>query len=201
MRIGVVDYEAGNLKSVETALKHLQADFLISKESSELAKCGKIIFPGVGEAFSAMKVLEQTGLAAFIRDSFKADVPLFGICLGSQIVLEASDERKTTCLGLVPGRAVRFKKNKGIKIPHMGWNGVVIKKPHYIFNTIPDGSSFYFVHSYYPAPFREDDIVAVTEYDIQFSSVFAKGSLVAVQFHPEKSGEVGLQMLSNFINH
>ena len=201
MKIGVVDYKAGNLKSVETALKYLKADFVISGDSRELAECGKIIFPGVGEALSAMKVLKDSGLAVFMKESFVSDIPILGICLGSQIVLDSSEENNAVCLGLVPGKAVRFKKNSGLKIPLMGWNQVSVMSDHYIFNNISDGSSFYFVHSYYPSPENKDDVVAVTEYGIRFSSVFARRNLVAVQFHPEKSGETGLQMLLNFIKH
>ncbi len=201
MKIGVVDYEAGNLKSVETALSYLQSDFIISQDIRELETCGKIIFPGVGEAFSAMKVLRDTGLSSFIQNCFRSDVPILGICLGSQIVLDASDENNAVCLGLIKGKAVRFKKDYGLKIPHMGWNQVLFRKPHYIFDGIPDVSSFYFVHSYYPSPALEEDVVAVTEYGTTFSSAFAERNLVAVQFHPEKSGEPGLKLLTNFINH
>ncbi len=201
MKIGVVDYKAGNLKSVETALKYLKANFIISGNSRDLAGCGKIIFPGVGEALSAMNVLNKSGLAAFMKNSFASDIPILGICLGSQIVLDTSDENNAVCLGLVPGRAVRFTKTSGLKIPHMGWNQVEIIRDHYIFNGVPDNSSFYFVHSYYPAPQSSNDVVAVTEYGKTFSSVFTSRNLVAVQFHPEKSGENGLQMLLNFIKH
>ena len=201
MKIGVVDYKAGNLKSVETALKYLKTDFVISGDSRKLAECGKIIFPGVGEAFSAMEVLNNSGLTSFMKESFASDIPIFGICLGSQIVLDTSDENNAVCLGLVPGKAEQFKKSSGLKIPHMGWNQVSIIRGHYIFNNIPDESSFYFVHSYYPSPENKDDVVAVTEYGTQFSSVFTRRNLVAVQFHPEKSGETGLQMLLNFIKH
>ncbi len=201
MKIGVVDYEAGNLKSVETALNFLGAEFIISKYPEDLAGCGKIIFPGVGEASSAMNVLEDTGFGSFLKKSFKADIPILGICLGCQVVLDSSDENLTPCLGLVPGKAARFPEKPGYKIPHMGWNQVKIKKDHYLFNDVPDYSSFYFVHSYYPVPGNQEDEIALTEYSITFSSVFSRRNLVAVQFHPEKSGEAGLKMLQNFIKY
>lgn len=201
MKIGVIDYEAGNLKSIETALKYLKSNFIISNEPAELSRCGKILFPGVGEAQSAMKVLTATGLGKFLKSCFLSEVPIFGICLGCQIVLDFSEERNTSCLGLVAGKTVRFPQNTGFKIPHMGWNQVEIKRHHYIFNNVSEGSSFYFVHSYYPVPRYSDDILAETDYNGAFCSAFQRNNLVAVQFHPEKSGEAGLTMLKNFITY
>jgi glutamine amidotransferase len=197
--IGVVDYRAGNLKSVETALRYLGADFFVSQDPKRLIDADRLLFPGVGEAAAAMGVLRETGLDETILAFFVSGKPLLGICIGCQIALESSEERDTACLGLVRGRVVRFTPDLGLKVPHMGWNQVTPVREHRIFEGIPTGSSFYFVHSYYPLPQRKDRILAKTEYGISFASSIWKDNLVAVQFHPEKSGEVGLRLLQNFI--
>ena len=150
MKIGIVDYDAGNLKSVETALNFLRADYFVSSDPDLLLKSDKLIFPGVGEASSSMKVLKSRGLDSFLRDYFKSGKHLFGICLGCQIVLDSSEENNTECLGLVPGTSREFSHETGLKIPHMGWNQVKYSDNHYIFKDVPDSTSFYFVHSYYP---------------------------------------------------
>ena len=201
MKIGVVDYEAGNLTSVETALRYLNADFVISGDSGLLKGCDKIIFPGVGEASSAMKTLKSRGLDVFLKDTFKEGLPILGICLGCQIVLESSEENNTECLGLVPGKAVLFPRDMELKVPHMGWNQVETVKDHYLFEGIRDNSSFYFVHSYFPKLEKDENAVGKTDYGIRFSSVFSYKNLSAVQFHPEKSGEAGLKLLENFIRY
>lgn len=201
MKIGVVDYEAGNLKSVETALRYLKTDFIISDNPDLLGECGKIIFPGVGEASSAMKILRNKSLDVFLKDSFDREVPILGICLGCQIVLESSEENETICLGMVQGRSVKFPEGRGMKVPHMGWNQVRIQKDHYLFEGIKDNSSFYFVHSYYPELVNMENTIGITEYGLSFSSAFSFKNLTAVQFHPEKSGESGLRLLKNFIEN
>lgn len=201
MKIGVVDYEAGNLTSVETALRFLKADFVISGNPDSLEGCDKVIFPGVGEASSAMRTLKSRGLDVFLKETFEKGIPMLGICLGCQIVLESSEENDTQCLGLVPGRAVRFPVDTDLKVPHMGWNQVESVKEHYLFEGIKDKSSFYFVHSYYPQLGDTENAVGMTNYGISFSSVFSYKSLSAVQFHPEKSGEAGLKLLDNFIRY
>lgn len=198
-KIGVIDYEAGNLKSVETALKFLGADFFISKDPAEIARGDKVIFPGVGDAGASMEVLKRTGLGEAIKEAFHADKPVLGICLGTQIIFESSEERNTQCLGIVPGNVVKFPVKAGFKIPHMGWNQVRYTKEHFIFKHIPDNSSFYFVHSYYPHPADKEYEIAETDYVIPFTSAITYKNLVATQFHPEKSGERGLQLLKNFI--
>jgi glutamine amidotransferase len=197
--VGVVDFRAGNLKSVETALKHLGADFTILQDPSKLKGCDRLIFPGVGEAASAMAVLGETGLGDAIVDFYRSGRPLLGICIGCQVALESSEERNAVCLGLVKGRAVRFCSELGLKIPHMGWNQVNPIRDHAIFAGIPGGVSFYFVHSYFPQPVRKERILAETEYGVPFASAIEKENLVAVQFHPEKSGEFGLKLLHNFL--
>ena len=199
MKIGIIDYDAGNLKSVETALNFLGGDYFVSSDPEKLLKSDKLIFPGVGEASSSMSILKSRSLDSFIQEYFKRGNPILGICLGCQIVLDSSEERDTKCLGLVPGTSKEFSHKMGLKIPHMGWNQVKSTGTHYIFNGIPSNSSFYFVHSYYPEPENNDVSIAFTDYGISFSSAFSVDNLVAVQFHPEKSGPHGLKMLDNFI--
>ena len=199
MNIGIIDYDAGNLKSVETALDFLGENYFVSSDPDKLIKSDKIIFPGVGEASSSMKILKSRSLDLFLKEYFKKGNPILGICLGCQIVLNFSEERNTDCLGLVSGSSKEFSHNMGLKIPHMGWNQVQSTQDHYIFKDIPNNSSFYFVHSYYPEPENQDTIIALTDYGISFSSAFSVDNLVAVQFHPEKSGPYGLKMLDNFI--
>ncbi len=199
-RVGVVDYNAGNLKSVENALCHTGARFAVSDKPEEILKFDALVFPGVGEASAAMKVLDRTGLGSAIAEFYGTGKPILGICLGCQIVLSKSEEGDVGCIGLIEGRAVRFARMQGLKVPHMGWNQVHPSVPHPVFRSIPDGSSFYFVHSYYPKPDDPRSIAAETDYGTVFASAIALGNLVATQFHPEKSGEVGLRLLSNFLD-
>ncbi len=199
MKVAVVDYEAGNLRSVETALNHLDADFFVSPEPKEVLKADAVVFPGVGEARSAMDVLGLRGLGDALREVADRGKPLFGICLGSQIVLSRSEERDAGCLDLIPGVARRFAGAPGLKIPHMGWNTLRLRSRHPVFEGLADESSFYFVHSYYPDP--EDDTLCIgtTEYGHEFCAAFARDNVVATQFHPEKSGKNGLLLLRNFL--
>jgi glutamine amidotransferase len=199
MKIGVMDYKAGNIRSVETALKYLGAQFVVSGEPEVLKACDKLIIPGDGEAQAAMSVLNSTGLGELVRDFFRAGRPILGICIGCQIVMEHSEERDTPCLGLIPGSVKRFPQAMGLKVPHMGWNAVVHGGSHPIFRDVKDGSPCFFVHSYYPKPSDPLHGVARTEYGLEFASALARGSLVALQFHPEKSAAPGIKMVENFV--
>ncbi|HEQ70955.1 MAG TPA: imidazole glycerol phosphate synthase subunit HisH [Spirochaetia bacterium] len=199
MRVGVVDYHAGNLRSVETALRFLGADFFISTEPKPLLAADRLIFPGVGEATSAMQTLTRSGLDEAIRAFFKSGKLVLGICLGSQIVLSRSEEGNARCLDLIPGSARLFPKKAGYKIPHMGWNQVNPRGEPPLFQGIPANASFYFVHSYYAEPEDERHVAAKTDYILQFPSALVRDNLVAVQFHPEKSGKYGLKLLENFL--
>ncbi|MFO7870274.1 MAG: imidazole glycerol phosphate synthase subunit HisH [Kiritimatiellia bacterium] len=199
--IAIVDYGAGNLTSVRLALKALGSPAGITCEPSAVLAAEKVILPGVGAAGKAMKSLESTGLAAAVKDAVSRGTPFLGICLGTQIVLEFSEENGgTPCLGLVPGKAIKFSRGRDPqKIPQMGWNTVIQRRPHPLFSGINNESEFYFVHSYYPAPPGEY-VIGETEYaGVTFASAIARDNLVAAQFHPEKSGRIGLQMLKNFI--
>ena len=209
----VVDYDAGNLRSVETALAHLGADFTVTSDPDVVRRASRIVFPGVGDGAHAMRVLAERGLVDAMHDGFRSGVPILGICVGCQIVLDRTEEHDARCLGLIPGVARRFvfahdaEASGGseriamdrLKIPHMGWNQVDARSGHWLFDGVPERSSFYFVHSYYPDPVAPADEIAHTEYGITFASALERDNLVAVQFHPEKSGPVGLRVLGNFL--
>jgi glutamine amidotransferase len=199
MKTVVVDYDAGNLRSVETALKHLGADFIVSADPSLVREARQIIFPGVGDGAHAMNVLKERGLDDAMRASFEKGTAILGICVGCQIVFDRTEEGDAACLGLIPGAAKRFELAPGFKVPHMGWNNVRHRDDHWLFHGIPQDASFYFVHSYYPSPERPEHTIATAEYGHPFAAAVENGPLVAVQFHPEKSGEVGLTLLANFL--
>jgi imidazole glycerol-phosphate synthase subunit HisH len=199
MKVGVVDYDAGNLTSVSTALKALEAEFIVSGDPATLDGCDRLIFPGVGEANYAMKILAERRLDMFIRNYADSGRPLLGICLGCQIILSHSTENQTDCLGILQGEARLFPGDMGVKVPHMGWNSLTSQKSHPLFNDIPVGTSFYFVHSYYPQV-EERLSTATCSYGLDFSAAIGKDNVAAVQFHPEKSGPFGLRLLSNFLS-
>jgi len=202
--IAIVDYDAGNLTSVRRALDHLSvaSQFVSTGDLlSEVAGCpgARIIFPGVGHAAAAMRTLQERGLDAALGDAFRRGVPILGICLGAQIILSRSEEGDTPCLDLLPGRCPRFElEDASLKVPHMGWNEVEVVRPHPLLQGLAAGDSFYFVHSYYPRPAREGDVLATSDYGVTFPAVIGHGNLVATQFNPEKSGRVGLSLLRRF---
>ncbi len=203
--IAIIDYKAGNLTSVARALQNIGKDYLITDKIEQLEAASHVIFPGVGAAGDAMANLRQRKLDDWMRSWIKTGKPLMGICLGTQIVLDYSEENDTPCIGLVGGSTKRFPDNmpcagRPLKIPHMGWNSVQFRREHPVFQGIPAEAEFYFVHSYYPAPARDSVVLGVTDYGIEFCSVLAEKNLVAMQFHPEKSGRPGLQILQNFCN-
>jgi glutamine amidotransferase len=202
--IAITDYEAGNLTSVARALNKLNVVNKITSDHQEILNAERIIFPGVGAAGAAMANLQKAGLDEVIKTAFRYGKPILGICVGAQIILEFSEENETTCLGLLPGRVAGFppdlRDRDGVilKIPHMGWNQVEWTRHHPVFEHIPEQSEFYFVHSYYPVPRASECVIGATDYGIRFASAIGLKNLVAVQFHPEKSGPVGLMILQNF---
>ena len=205
--IGIIDYNAGNITSVQRSLTHLGMDFILSKSPADLDKCDKLIFPGVGDATFAMKQLKETGFDSFIKEKTAANLPLLGICLGSQIIFEFSEEGNSSCLGLIPGKIRHFYsidptlQNKELKVPHMGWNEVeVCNGGSRLLDGVANHSDFYFVHSYVICPEDKSVIKACADYGIKVPAVIQKGNIFACQFHPEKSGAVGLQILKNFAN-
>jgi glutamine amidotransferase len=201
--IGIVDYKAGNLTSVARALRYLGESCQISDDPDVLLQASHIIFPGVGAAGEAMANLRQTRLDQWIQEWLEKGKPLLGICLGTQVIFEYSEENNTPCMGIIAGSVKRFPENlqqdgQLLKIPHMGWNRVSFQKDHSVFQRLPDSSEFYFVHSYYPSPANNHQAIGWTDYGIRFCAAIAYRNLVAVQFHPEKSGRPGLQILANF---
>jgi imidazole glycerol-phosphate synthase subunit HisH len=202
--IAIVDYEAGNLTSVAAALHSLGFAATVTGEPAAIAAADRIVFPGVGAAGSAMANLRRLGLVAPLRQAVADGKPFLGICLGFQILFEYSEEDGgVDLLGVFRGRVVRFadgmtENGTGpLKVPHMGWNVAAFRGAHTVWDGLPADSEFYFVHSYYPEP-DPADVAATTVYGRPFASGVARGSVVAFQFHPEKSGRPGLQLLRNF---
>ena len=200
--IAIVDYNAGNLTSVKLALDYLGTRSEITRDPERIIAADRVIFPGVGSAGAAMQNIRTLGLADVLRQVVQRGTPFLGICLGTQIIFEASEENGgVQGLGILAGTVKRFQPtNPADKVPQIGWNSVTFIKPHPLFKGIENGSEFYFVHSYYPAPTDRACVLGETKYaDIQFALVVARDNLAATQFHPEKSGRLGLQLLSNFI--
>ena len=201
--IAIINYNAGNITSVARALQNIGQDFVITDETKKLDAASHVIFPGVGAAGEAMAYLREKNLDVWLKNYIKTGKPLLGICLGTQIILDYSEENKTECIGLVAGSTKRFPKKltsagELLKIPHMGWNSVQFRRSHPVFRDVSPNTEFYFVHSYYPAPSEDAAVLGITDYGMNFCSVLAKDNLVAMQFHPEKSGRPGLQILRNF---
>ena len=198
----IIDYGAGNLTSVLLALKSLGDDPVITGDPALLEQADRIIFPGVGSAASGMLGLKQKNLDAALKKCCMQNKPILAICLGMQMLLEFSEEDGgVNGLGLFPGNVKLFKfpPEQRIKVPHMGWNTVRQNK-HALWKNIPDDSAFYFVHSYYVSADNASDVAGITEYGgFEFVSAVAGKNLFATQFHPERSGEMGLQLLKNFL--
>ncbi len=197
--VALIDYQAGNLTSVLRSLKALGVEGRVTQDPAVVTQAARIIFPGVGAAGWAMANLREFRLDNALRQAFAGGVPILGICLGAQIVLDYSEENDTPCLGLLPGRTRALPRLPGVKIPHMGWNQVRFLKAHPVFKDLPGEAEYYFVHSYYPAPHRQDMLLGVTEHGVAFASAVGWRNLVATQFHPEKSGRFGLKLLKNFL--
>lgn len=199
--IAVIDYGAGNLTSVSLACETIGVSATITADPAVILKADHVVFPGVGAACSAMAVLNRLKLVAVVQDVAKSGTPFLGICLGTQIILDRSEEDGgVECVGLLPGQVKRFRPSgRYDKVPQMGWNSVELMRSHPILNGIESGSEFYFVHSYYPVPSDAALVVGRTQYaDATFASVLGRGNVIATQFHPEKSGKVGLKLLENF---
>ncbi|HET6452649.1 MAG TPA: imidazole glycerol phosphate synthase subunit HisH [Spirochaetia bacterium] len=195
----VIDYEAGNLKSVENALRYLGAPYRLTREPDDVRHARSVIFPGVGEARASMDVLNRTGMGQALKEYAASGNKMLGICIGCQVVFDYSEERDTPCLGIVPGVVRRFAPAPGLKVPHMGWNAVRFLRPHPVFEGIPQETRFYFVHSYYPVPTDAALIAAEADYGAPFATCIARDNLVTFQCHVEKSGHFGLKLLSNFL--
>ncbi len=197
--ITIIDYDAGNLRSVQRACRHVGVESRITADPELVMQAERIVFPGVGAATSAVDTLRERKLDVALKSAFEQGIPILGICLGAQIVLEYTAEDNRQCLGLVPGECKLFEpRDRALKVPHMGWNGVRVIQPHPLLESVADGDEFYFVHSYYPCPSNEVNIYAVTEYGLDFCSALGKDNLFATQFHLEKSGQFGLSVLERF---
>lgn len=199
--IAIVDYDAGNIKSVEKALAYLGGDTVITREPELILQADRVIVPGVGAFGDAMGKLSQYGLIDILRQVASSDTPILGICLGLQLFFDSSEEAEgVSGLSLLPGRVVRIPNRVGYKIPHMGWNSISVNKSSRLFRGIEDGSYVYFVHSYYLQAERAEDVAATTSYVVDIHAAAERDNVFATQFHPEKSGEIGLRILKNFMD-
>lgn len=197
--IALIDYGAGNLRSVRNALIHLGASVVTLSTPDGLAGADKIVLPGVGAFGAGMNALRAAGFEGPLKAAAAAGVPLVGICLGMQYLFESSDEMGWhRGLGLLPGRVTRFPP-AGPKVPHIGWNQLHIRRAHPLLAGIEDGACAYFVHSYYVDAGETGDVLATTDYGLEFAAVVARGNLFGIQPHPEKSQAVGLRILRNFV--
>ncbi len=196
----IVDYNAGNLTSVQLALRAVGVEAVITRDPAAILAADRAVFPGVGAAGSAMKNLADLNLRQAVIDFTQTGKPFLGICIGCQVILGSSDEDGgTECLSILPGRVKAFAPSPGVKIPHMGWNAVRFTREHPVLQSIPPGSHFYFVHSYYPELDDPSSVLGETDYaGVTFPAIYARGNVVACQFHAEKSGEAGLKLLKNF---
>ncbi len=196
--ITIIDYGAGNLRSVVNAVNRLGYEAKITSNAGEVLGAETVLLPGVGAAADTMASLRRLGLTQAIQSYVAGGRPFLGVCIGLQLLFNSTEEGGwNECLGIISGRVRRLPA--GLKVPHMGWNQVRQTVSHPVFDGIPDGASFYFVHSYYVEPEDKSLIAGETEYGIPICSVIARGNLVATQFHPEKSGDIGLRLYDNFI--
>ncbi|MCH5266271.1 MAG: imidazole glycerol phosphate synthase subunit HisH [Lachnospiraceae bacterium] len=200
--IAIVDYDAGNIKSVEKALQYIGEKPLVTRDTEKIRRADKIIVPGVGAFEDAMGKMNQYHLAEVLRETARQGTPMLGICLGLQLFFNRSDESEHDVegLGLLPGEIVRFPEKEGYKIPHMGWNSIQFNPKSRLFQGIPKDSYVYFVHSYYLKAEKKEDVAATTNYIVEVHAAAEHENVFATQFHPEKSGEVGLQILKNFVS-
>ena len=198
--IAIVDYDAGNIKSVEKALQFLGQEPVVTRDKETLLQAEKVIVPGEGAFGDAMGKMHQYGLVEVLREIAAKGTPLLGICLGLQLFFESSEETPgVEGLGLLPGKIVRIPDKEGFKIPHMGWNSIQINPASRLLKGIEEGAYVYFVHSYYLQAENEADVAATTDYVVNIHAAAEHENIFATQFHPEKSGEIGLRILKNFI--
>lgn len=198
--IAIIDYDAGNIKSVEKALIALGQEVVITSDKEEILKTDKVILPGVGAFGDAMENLKRTGLDQVVKEVAQRGIPFLGICLGLQLLFESSDEAPgVEGLGILKGKILRIPDQEGLKIPHMGWNSLHLENNGRLFKGIEENAYVYFVHSYYLKAEDEQIVKASTEYSTHIHASVEQGNVFACQFHPEKSSDVGLKILKNFV--
>ncbi len=198
--IVVIDYGAGNLRSVARALAHVDEAPIVSADPSDIDRAAGVVLPGVGAAADTMENLRSRRLVEPITEYIAAGGPFLGVCMGLQALFEWSEEGDgQDCLDILPGKIRRFPPSPGLKVPHMGWNTVEWVREHPVVEGIPSGSYFYFVHSFYPVAGDPSLVLGETKYGVSFPSVVARDNVVATQFHPEKSGDHGLRIYENFV--
>lgn len=197
--IAIIDYGTGNLQSVKKAFDFIGAESVITDNPEIINACDRILLPGVGSFGDAMDSMHKSGLVETVKQNALSGKPFLGICLGLQLLFEESEESPgVKGLGIFKGKIKKFSSDMGLKIPHIGWNSLEIKQKDTLFKNVPENSYVYFVHSYYLHAEDEEDVATVTNYGIDFHSAVGKNNVFATQFHPEKSGDVGLQILKNF---
>jgi glutamine amidotransferase len=200
MPVVIIDYGAGNLRSVQKAVERAGHAPIVSSDPDQVRRAEVVILPGVGAAADTMRNLRSREMEGPVREVIARGRPFLGVCMGLQALLSTSEEDgEQRCLDVLAGSVKRLPA--GQKVPHMGWNEVRQLRPHPVFRGLPDRSYFYFVHSYYADPQDRDCVIGETEYGLPFASVVARDNLVATQFHPEKSGEVGLRFYANFLDY
>ncbi len=198
LKIHIVDYDSGNLESIRNAIKKIGCTPITTNKPDELLKANAVIFPGQGSFPAALDKLKQSNINETIINLINDGVPFLGICLGLQLMFEFSEEGNLEGLGLINGTVKKISDI--VKVPHIGWNSVKFDNSHKIFDDIPNNSYFYFLHSYYVKPIKFENIIGQTNYGSNFCSAYAFNNYIGVQFHPEKSGELGLKIFDNFIN-
>lgn len=198
--VAIIDYDAGNLRSVEKALEALGAETVVTRDPEVIAGSSRVILPGVGSFGDAMERLNQYGLPDVIRRTVSGNKPFLGICLGLQLLFEESEESPgVPGLGILKGKILKIPQTEGLKIPHMGWNSLNLKPDSRLFAGIRDQEYVYFVHSYYLKAQEESQVAATTWYGTEIHAAVEAGNVFACQFHPEKSGDTGLRILKNFL--
>lgn len=198
LSVAVIDYDAGNTLSVTRALEKAGARVALTPDPDCVLRADAVVLPGVGAFGDCVRKLRERGMDAACREALAAGRPLLGVCVGLQVLFEGSEESpEAEGLGVLPGKVVRFPAGD-LKVPHMGWNALRVARGHPVLDGL-DGEAFYFVHSYYPEPAREEDLLGTSDYGVEFCAAAGRENLVAVQFHPEKSSRAGLRLYENFL--
>ena len=198
--IAIIDYDAGNIKSVEKAFQFLNQDVILTRDANQILNADAVVLPGVGSFGDAMKKLENYGLVYIIHKVVEKNIPFLGICLGLQLLFDSSEESPgVKGLGVLPGKIVKIPDDQGLKVPHIGWNSLKYPRQRRLFEGIKEEEYVYFVHSYYLVADTDDIVTATTDYVTHIHASVEKGNVFACQFHPEKSSDVGLKILRNFI--